>query len=44
MAQQKKRIHYALYVLNAIIIMMGFLRGGVNSGMGLYLSPISQDL
>ena len=44
MAQQKKRIHYAWFVLIAIIIMMGFLRGGVNSGMGLFLSPISQDL
>ena len=44
MAQQKKRIHYAWFVLIAIIVMMGFLRGGINSGMGLFLSPISKDL
>lgn len=42
--EKKKGLHYAWLILIGIIIMMGFCRGGLNSGLSLFLVPISQDL
>lgn len=41
---KKKGIHYAWFILLAIIIMMGFMRGGLNSALGQFLYPVSQSL
>lgn len=42
--EKKKGLHYAWLVLIGIVVMMGFCRGGINSGLGLFLAPISNDL
>jgi len=44
MSKQKKKIHYAWWVLLGIALMVGLARGGVMSAGGLFLSPVTEDL
>lgn len=44
MGQQKKKIHFAWWVLLGLAIMIGFARGGINNAGGLFLAPVSEDL
>ncbi|WP_042348049.1 MFS transporter [Bacillus massiliigorillae] len=42
--KQKKKIHFAWWVLLGLSIMIGLARGGINNAGGLFLTPVTQDL
>ncbi|OAB42567.1 MFS transporter [Paenibacillus antarcticus] len=44
MSKQKRKIHFAWWVLLGIAIMVGLARGGVMTAGGLFLSPVTEDL
>lgn len=44
MNQNKKKIHFAWWILIGVSIMVGLTRGGLNSSGGLFLTPVTQDL
>lgn len=44
MNQNKKKIHFAWWILVGVSIMVGLTRGGLNSSGGLFLTPVTQDL
>ncbi|GAB6989210.1 MFS transporter [Paenibacillus pini] len=44
MKQQKKKIHYAWWVLLGIALMVGLAKGGVMTAGGLFLTPVTEDL
>ncbi|MDR4887334.1 MFS transporter [Fredinandcohnia sp. QZ13] len=44
MGKNKKRIHYAWWILVALCIIVGLGKGGLNNSAGLFLSPITKDL
>ncbi|OAB42566.1 MFS transporter [Paenibacillus antarcticus] len=44
MSQTKKKIHFAWWVLVGIVIMVGLMKGGINSAGGLFLTPVTEDL
>ncbi|MEC0093504.1 MFS transporter [Paenibacillus macquariensis] len=44
MNQSKKKIHFAWWVLVGIVIMVGLMKGGINSAGGLFLTPVTKDL
>lgn len=44
MNQQKRKIHYAWWVLLGIAIMVGIAKGGIMTAGGLFLTPVTEDL
>lgn len=44
MNNNKKKFHWAWWILIGVSIMVGLTRGGLNSSGGLFLSPITEDL
>lgn len=44
MNQNKKKLHFAWWILIGASIMVGLTRGGLNSSGGLFLSSVTQDL
>ncbi|GIP45955.1 MFS transporter [Paenibacillus sp. J45TS6] len=44
MNKNKKKIHFAWWILVGVSIMVGLTRGGLNSSGGLFLTPVTQDL
>ncbi|RFB18530.1 MFS transporter [Bacillus sp. HNG] len=44
MGKNKKRIHYAWWILVALCMIVGLGKGGLNNSAGLFLSPITKDL
>ena len=44
MHQNKKKIHYAWWILLALCIIVGLGKGGLNNSSGLFLSPITKEL
>lgn len=44
MKQNKKKMHFAWFVLVGLSIMIGFARGGINNAGGLFLTPVSEEL
>ena len=44
MSKQKKKIHYAWWVLLGIALMVGLARGGIMTSGGLFLSPVTEEL
>ena len=40
----KGKLHYAWFILLAVILIRGFAGGGINMTSGLFLSPVSQDI
>ncbi|WP_160036799.1 MFS transporter [Paenibacillus sp. An7] len=44
MIKNKKKIHFAWWILVGVSIMVGLTRGGLNSSGGLFLTPVTQDL
>ncbi|MFC7679020.1 MFS transporter [Paenibacillus sp. GCM10028914] len=44
MNNNKKKFHWAWWILIGASIMVGLTRGGLNSSGGLFLSPITNDL
>ncbi|KOS67972.1 MFS transporter [Lysinibacillus contaminans] len=44
MNQQKKKIHYAWWLLIGLSIMVGVGKNGISTAGGLFLTPVTQDL
>lgn len=44
MEKQKRKVHFAWWVLVGLAIVVGIARGGINSAGGLFLAPVSKDL
>ncbi|MFJ7934108.1 MFS transporter [Sporosarcina sp. NPDC096371] len=44
MSSNKKKIHYAWWVLLGLTIMVGFAKGGIMTAGGLFLTPVTEDL
>ncbi|WP_156312237.1 MFS transporter, partial [Lysinibacillus contaminans] len=44
MNQQKKKIHYAWWLLIGLSIMVGVGKNGISTAGGLFLAPVTQDL
>ncbi|MDW0114251.1 MULTISPECIES: MFS transporter [Sporosarcina] len=44
MSVQKKRIHYAWWVLVGLVLMVGLAKGGIMTAGGLFLTPVTEDL
>lgn len=44
MTQQKKKIHYAWWVLLGVALIVGLSKGGIMTAGGLFLTPVTQDL
>ncbi|MEK4230196.1 MFS transporter [Solibacillus sp. FSL H8-0538] len=44
MKQQKKKIHYAWWLLIGLSIMVGVGKNGISTAGGLFLTPVTQDL
>lgn len=44
MSQNKRRFHYAWWILIALCIIVGLGKGCLNNSAGLFLSPVSQKL
>ncbi|MFX3635156.1 MAG: MFS transporter [Candidatus Pristimantibacillus sp.] len=44
MGQQKKKIHFAWWILVGVVLMVGLMKGGINSAGGLFLTPVTTDL
>lgn len=41
---EKRKIHYAWFILLGVILIRGFAGGGINMTSGLFLSPVSQEI
>lgn len=41
---QKKKIHYAWWILAGLAIMVGVAKGGIMNAGGLFLTPVTEDL
>lgn len=41
---KNKKIHYAWFILLAVILIRGFAGGGINTTSGLFLAPVSEDI
>lgn len=41
---KKVKLHYAWFILAAVILIRGFAGGGINMTSGLFLSPVSQEI
>lgn len=41
---QKKKIHYAWWILVGLAIMVGVAKGGIMNAGGLFLTPVTEDL
>ncbi|MGG0664439.1 MFS transporter [Viridibacillus arvi] len=44
MSTNKKKIHYAWWLLLGLSIMVGLAKGGIMTAGGLFLTPVTQDL
>lgn len=44
MSENKKKIHYAWWILVGLCLIVGLGKGGLNNSSGLFLNPISKDL
>ncbi|MFJ7737295.1 MFS transporter [Lysinibacillus sp. NPDC097287] len=44
MTQQKKKIHYAWWLLLGVALMVGLAKGGIMTAGGLFLTPVTEDL
>ncbi|WP_318614796.1 MFS transporter [Sporosarcina sp. YIM B06819] len=44
MSNNRKKVHYAWWVLLGLVIMVGFAKGGVMTAGGLFLTPVTEDL
>lgn len=44
MSHQKKKIHYAWWVLLGVALIVGLAKGGIMTAGGLFLTPVTQDL
>ncbi|GAB6989211.1 MFS transporter [Paenibacillus pini] len=44
MSQNKKKIHFAWWLLLGIVLMVGMMKGGINSAGGLFLTSVTKDL
>lgn len=44
MNKNKKKIHFAWWILVGLSIIVGFSKGGVNTAGGLFLTPVTEDL
>jgi len=44
MIQQKKKIHYAWWLLLGVALMVGLAKGGIMTAGGLFLTPVTEDL
>lgn len=41
---KNKKIHYAWFVLIGVILIRGFSGGGINTSIGLFLTPVAEDI
>lgn len=44
MSTNKKKIHYAWWLLLGLSIMVGLAKGGIMTAGGLFLTPVTEDL
>lgn len=44
MSQNKRKLHFAWFVLIGICIMVGLGKGAMNNSAGLFLAPVAKDL
>lgn len=44
MSNNRKRVHYAWWILLGLVIMVGFAKGGIMTAGGLFLTPVTEDL
>ncbi|MBP2001661.1 MFS family permease [Paenibacillus shirakamiensis] len=44
MSQNKKKIHFAWWLLLGVALMAGLAKGGINGIGGLFLAPVTKDL
>lgn len=40
----KRKLHYAWFILLAVILIRGFAGGGINTTSGLFLAPVSEEI